>query len=232
MLSDAVPQTLDTTGAVVARAISRGTGPDAFAVLFRATGDELEPLARLHRGETTTAFRTEAFGGTVEQPVDEATLWRPHPDGHPLILLDRPLPTGHGDATGRITIISIRGDTLRSFALTTPARAIPRAAAERAVERQAECYSRLLPQLPLSPREFRETVAEVLAVPAYQSPFDRLVVAREGTIWLREGAFELDAATWRAFTLQGRPGGTVRLPTDEEVLAIDADRLWTAARGE
>jgi hypothetical protein len=61
--------------------------------------------------------------------------------------------------------------------------------------------------------------------PAFQPPIARMVLARNGEIWLQEMPTG-DRARWMILDAVGDPKGRVSLPTRVTVLLTDGEHVW------
>lgn len=187
--------------------------------------------SEIHRATVTSPVVQLDLSGdrrrSVFSPFQEYPLFGMSPQGDQLAVVDVPFP---GGTTGEFVIrrYGAGGDLRQTKRVTFPAVRLSRAAADSLLE---EHVTRLITagRQPEADRAlFRRLLRESLKVPGWFPAFDRIVLASDGNLWLRESA---NRNRWQILNSSGETIGWVRCDctiaaaTANFVWAIESDRL-------
>jgi hypothetical protein len=157
---------------------------------------------------------TEMYG---QQPYDNSPVYGVSEDGKRIAIVD--MTRAGNQPIVHVTQISPRGDTLlRATVPFTPVQVTNRMV-DSTVKAIASGWSR--------PGLERDTRA-ALYVPRFIPPVRRVLVANDGTMWLR--TFVRDGTPrWLVLSPQGRPTMTIDLPKNFELMSIEHG-VWGVER--
>lgn len=120
-------------------------------------------------------------------------------------------------ATYRVVVIGWRGDSLIDRQFRYSPVPIPQRVADSALDARRRLDPGQSPQI-------RELNA-ALIVPAHYPPIHRILLGRDGTVWLEEHATE-PGHHWLELDPTGRPAGRVTVAANVKVLAAEHGTLW------
>jgi hypothetical protein len=143
-------------------------------------------------------------------------------DGRPLAFVSTNSP-GAGSATYRVTVVRMDGDTICSRKY--PYSPIPLSARDSTsdINGPIRYLTGRYPDQP--PEVIRKAILDLPPYTTYP-PLDRVLVGRDGTIWLESSsrrATPLVERTWTVLAPNGDPLGVVTVPSN--VVIQDADRF-------
>jgi hypothetical protein len=194
------------------------------------------PVVRMDRRgnliETFGALRDEPpfrLQGTIDgremramvtRPVQMSGLWAVSPVDGSVIIVDRPIATGDGEARFRVQRLRSASDTIfnRNY-LYTPKR-IPQAGIDSILGRGA-----ILGDSPVPPEMLRQ-YRDQLGPLRYDAPISQLVAGRDGTIWLRREDLGLQQVDWLVLDDSGEPIAVFQTPASLRILQAERDRVW------
>lgn len=161
--------------------------------------------------------------GNVQRPWVDDPLWTTSPDGRAVVVVERPLATRAGDASFTILRIGLNGDTLFR-------RAVRYAAVERTDAETDAWYAakatQVAHQVSATEAAAERAIRRAVRPPRHHLPVTRLVVGRDGTIWLRREDTAAEAVDWQVFDATGAPLGRVALPSGYDLRRAQIDRVW------
>jgi hypothetical protein len=209
---------------------------------YRVTGDRTVTRLPLASFDTSGAFRAEVAelnvseqavrvdaGGVravIPHPVPMGSLWAVARAEPILVVVDR-----DSAATGfRLVALSpATGDTLLRRSYRVRPVPISRESFERELATAVE--RNLRGNRPITREQVEAVYRAGWSVPEVQVPVDRVLIADDGAIWLRRGAFGLEVATWWVLDRNGDLTAQLRLPADLHPLRINATHVWGTRRG-
>jgi hypothetical protein len=154
----------------------------------------------------------------VRIPFCQGAIYDIAPSGSDIAILDQSNPTTP-TAKYRLTLVSSRGDTIYSKALTSPAIAISKHLADSTIEARIH---------PASGQPLPEPLASTLKsvkIAAYEVPVTIVIAGGDGTVWLR---MQPDATTapWEIFDPHGALVGTLTLPRIMRPVVVSRTTFW------
>lgn len=128
-------------------------------------------------------------------------------------------PPELGTPTFRVTLIDAKGDT--TFARDFPYVPIPvtQAAIDSVKAQIAKAYEAL-------PAQIRDAVPDVAPAATF-APIRRVLLGRDGTVWLEEQMTE-PGHRWLQLAPDGRPAGRITLRPNVTLRAADAGTIWAS----
>jgi hypothetical protein len=106
---------------------------------------------------------------------------------------------------------------------------VDRATAEAERRRLVDHMARIRP---VSRGESESLYQQGFPIPPYQAGVDQVRAARDGSIWLRRGAFMKQQAEWLVLGETGATLATLRIPTDVEIHRVSRAYVWATSTGE
>jgi hypothetical protein len=183
-------------------------------------------IGRLLHGGRSARVQPRRLIGVIPRPVHSGTLHAIDYHSGDVIFVERPIATSRRSHTWQLVRVAASGDTVFSRSYAYDPVPIDRATVEREKQKQIE----LSMQLPgggqvAFPREEVEALWHAgYSVPPFQSAVDEIMLAANGEIWLRRGAFGEPRSEWIVLDAAGRQVGSLQLPSDRRV-AWASDRL-------
>lgn len=210
--------------------IARGKITETPHVHMDGAGTVLDTVWNQHWRTTDilALLNKDGRGGMYSsQPFGDATLSRVLEDGGMVVAEDR-VPDHADGATFSVTRLSPSGDTLwRSDLPYTPAPLDPARADSAAAawaKTSMQFMSRIRPDL--TEAGLAEEYRAAMYVPPFEPFLKGLVVASDGSIWLRRHEATPDGVEWWVLDDQGRPAGRIVMPEGLRVMAIHGDDVW------
>ena len=197
-------------------------GAQEAAFVVRASDGGIRPVLILPSGRDApwviSTFSCCSF------PVPFA-LWPQYsitPDGHQLVQLSAPLPTGP-NGRFRIVLADITGDTLFSRFYPYRAEPIPGAAQDSALNRVVPAPGHLIDV----PRDLPERVrAEARArMPSWYIAVESVLLGLDGTIWIGFRPAN-DHRRYLALSSRGDPVGELGVPAATRLRQASASHIW------
>lgn len=194
-------------------------------VRFTARG---EPIALLARREDRNEFGVMTQGTSrtyFPQPFTDSPLTAVAPDGSALVIVRRNAAP-HGDsAVFSVQRIHYSGRVSLSRNYQYRPLRLSRDAVARAVDEQAGGLAETrirTPEAAVVRRELRENLYR----PRFLPPVTRLVLGRDGTIWLRREELNRDMAWWHVLDARGRIIARAWVPARLSVRYADRTGIW------
>jgi hypothetical protein len=203
--------------------------PETPLARYGAARDSLGVLAWLEAGASRIRAETDTWRIGFEPPVHDGTLWDVSPGGQRVILVYRSTTTASGENSFRVMALSPAGDTLldRTFAYTPEP--VDRAAAEA---RRRSLVDNMVNNRPVTRSDAESLYRQGFPIPPYQAGIDQVRAARDGSIWLRRGAFVKEEADWLVLDESGAMVATLRVPADVEIRRVSRSHVWATTTGE
>jgi hypothetical protein len=192
-------------------------------------------IGRLLHGGRSVRVQPRRMIGVIPRPVHSGTLHAIDLHSGDVIFVERPIASSRRSHTWQLIRVAASGDTvfLRNFSYDPVP--IDRATVEREKQKQIE----LSMQLPgggrvAFPREEVEALWHAgYQVPPYQSAIDEIMLAANGEIWLRRGAFGEPRSEWLIMDNRGERIGSLTIPSssrlvwasDRNVVLVERDAL-------
>lgn len=190
-----------------------------------AVTDTLPPVAFGNSTwEITDPDNPQGGGSYRRQPFGDGSLWSRVPRERAFIHVDRTVPDSPEGAAVRVSRIDFDGDTVFTRLLPYTPLPLDPAAVDSVLSSAAEMVARA-PMWDVSPAQARAWAEAGFYRPAYRPAVDRLVVARDGTLWLR-GAGRGDPGAWWVLNAAGEPVAEARLPASVQVSLIQGEWVW------
>lgn len=161
-------------------------------------------------------------GVHFQQRLSDAPLWHVAHDGSAIALVDRLVSRDRAKGRYTVTIVGPAGVTLRQREIEYAPKALSRSLRESVIQQTLNQFGRS--NMRLRP--------EVVFTPAYLPPVTELFLATDGRVWLKREFSTAPTTTWDVLNRELQPMGTVTLPTDFKMLAVDGDRIWGTRIGE
>jgi hypothetical protein len=205
-ITEQVALRLDTAGAVLDTIV---VFPIA-KTIWRVT-DPKNPRA-------FASFRYQPFSDTELVEVSEYD---------PLIVrVSRPAATRAEPSSYSVTALTLAGDTIFAREFSYDPKPIELALVDSLVREFGASVSRSLVPGAATREQAEAWARNDLYLPAFHPPVSRMVIGRDGSIWLRGEALGEQRVEWRVLSPEGEPVGTVDLPARLRVIFVQGDRLW------
>ena len=165
------------------------------------------------------------------QPFGDGPLWSFVPRERALIMLDRTAPSSRDDATLRVSKLTFSGDTV--FSRTYRFEPVPVRSEE--VDSLLDERGLMMAEqgiFGVTAARGREWAALTLYQPAFKPGAVRMVLGRDGSIWLSPGPDGTGRDDWVVLDPAGEPIGRLKLPSGLQVFVVDPPQLWASQRDE
>lgn len=212
----------------VSEAVARGDQRRTVLVRMAADGTVRDTVwARPWEPWDVLPLPREGGGAYGDQPFADAPLWRGVPDGSRVVVTDRRVAPDGGTPSFHVTWIGSTGDTVART--TFPYEPVPLddPRIRQASSEVAESWAAFLREVgdPVVPDELRDRIEEALYVPPHMPPVTDLVVASDGSAWLRRAATEADeggsgTVEWWVLRPDGSLAARVSAPGDLRILQV------------
>ena len=217
-----------------AQLVAEGVVKRVPLVRLSRTGEVIDTLVLLSVGNTTLMIRDPATPRRVSfgfQPLSDESLWEVAPDGSSIVVVERPAAERKGPAFFRVTKLDAQGDTLlsRRYSYT------PRPLTEEVVDRVTNEWvdEKMSMSNPPSSRAAAERLFRTaLYRPAYHSPVTKLVMGRDGTIWLRREDVGDDRVVWNVLDKRGNVVAVLITRQKLRLFQADRDQIWGVENDE
>ena len=179
-------------------------------------------------------IESEAGSYYMYQPLNDSPWWVPVPGGEGIVVVDGPAASRDTDTTVDVLWIGVGGARLRR---TIPYQPVPVPASFRDSIREegiskiagARGYSAATgePVASGSSRSDAEKlIDEQLFQPRFFPPVTGILVGRDGTVWLRREETTEGDMKWEAVNREGTEWGSVPVPRNLRLVAVEGDRVW------
>lgn len=209
-------------GGVYSSSVQKGQSVRLPVLKVSEEGRIADTLAVLNHRNRNVGVQIGATQIFWNQPFSDTDLWDFSPSGNYLAIVER--PSSFGSYT--LTILSHVGDTIGSAEIRVDAKSLTDERVE-AIIAPTLAYARTRPWYADNfPRAYREA----LHIPEFCPPATDLVVADDGTAWVRredcEGAMVVQ---WDVFDRRATLKARVQLPNQARILYARDLELWTVA---
>lgn len=165
----------------------------------------------------------------IHMPNGTFTLFEFSTAENAVITIDRAI--GPETSTFVVHKTSIDGKVIYRRTFSQPTVTVSSDDVTKEINRMAVELSKYAPQI------LNETQARGMYLMAwgdikYQTPVDEIVAGRDGSMWLRRGAFAQTNAEWLAYDAAGNLTGRVVLPIATRVLAVSRTTIWVTENDE
>lgn len=222
-------------------AIARGTLTDVPYVHMDSAGSVVDTIWT-QRPRPTDVLALRRPSGEIamvsQQPFGDAPQWQVLDDGSMVVMSDR-VPTKAGGASFTVMRLDSAGDTTWRVAIPYTPLPLPSSRVDSAA---AAIAKRIAPQVEQEgmgtegtlEKRLRAALYAPLFVPFLQARVFRpngallngLVVAADGSVWLRRSEVAPNGVEWWVLDPQGQPKGRVEAPAGLRVELVHGDHLW------
>lgn len=168
---------------------------------------------------------------TGSQPFADGPLTAVEPSLGTLVVVERPAYTREGPAQLRVIRLSMTGDTVFRRDVAYEPVPLEAATVERVITGLVNRWEEGQGAAgEMSSEALTELAREALYTPDYHPPVARVVVGRDGTIWLRGVLAEEGRVEWRVLDRRGEPLGRFRLRAPLRIFVADQEAVWGVQR--
>jgi hypothetical protein len=205
-----------------------GNGRTAPLLRFSANWDILDTIADPDV-ITLAPLRIPAGGGRLrigQQPFDDNALWAVASNGTHAVIVDRRAALRAGNAEFRVTKLGLSGDTVFSKRYPYTARSVTAGLLDYIV---AETVGRFRAGPAAGDAGLaadRDAIRNAIHRPPTVPPVSALVVARDGSIWLRREELETPTVQWLVLDERGGIVATVVAPKKVKIRNADRGSVW------
>lgn len=228
------PEAAFNDGSFLLLVASGAPGSDGRRLLlfrYEYSAQELNLLADLEIDQSSARLDVGGSVLMLRRPVNASGLHALLPGGAGIVVVDQS-PVKSTAVPVTVARIGAKGDTVGRFHVRYEPRALAAEAARRELAPMAAAFaSDFVARTSETREQLEERYFAALEIPAYQAPFDRLVVSSNGDVYLREGAFTLDRAIWRVFSPAEAETMRFSLPAEVDIMAVSDSRLFTRTSG-
>jgi len=173
------------------------------------------------------------FGSYRNQPFTDTEIVQLSDYDMIGVRVDRSPPEADGAATFGVTIWRIDGDTVFSRRYAYEPIPLRTTIVDSIIDEFAEGVANSAFLAGRATKEQAEEWARAgLYVPTYHPPVSALVIARDGTLWLRGEELGEPTVRWRILSAEGDPMGVVELPAGFRMMYADGLQVWGSEAGE
>jgi hypothetical protein len=219
------------TGSLTAQQMARKQPRLVPVMLANRDGSDAKEIATstISKFTLVSYHKSGAPGGLtsnkyVTLALSDDPLLPASPNGAHVTLVQRPVATSGGKAKYQVTRLAPSGATMwvREFDYT-PQRVRPKHL-DGLLTRMGKGLVRAgdYPSMDAAKNALRSQ----LSIPKYYPPVSAALVGTDGTLWLRGVEPEAGPVEWTVLGPNGTPQQTVRIPTDIELLAVQARTAW------
>jgi len=221
--------------------IARGTLTDIPYVHMDSAGTVVDTIwiQAFRRTDVLALLRPSGRGGMyTQQPFGDAPQWQVLDDGSMVVMSDRVPPKAEG-ASFTVMRLNASGDTTWRVAIPYTPTPMPSSRIDSAV---AAIANRIAPHMAQEGMGTEGSVEKRLRDAVYAPPFvpfvqgmlvtpngallNGMVVAAEGSVWLRRSKVTRNGAEWWVLNPQGQPTGRVETPAWLRVVLVHGNHLW------
>lgn len=209
-------------------AIARGQLSEARHVLMNAEGDNLGTVwVQPYKPTDVLALLRDGGGTFSQQPFGDSPEFLVDPEGV-LLVLNRRVFDGVGEAVVTLTKIGMDGDTVRSKDLEYVPEPLPRASIDSAAHAQAEAMFDFMQRMNanLEIGKLEADIREATFAPDYLPAVRGMVRAEDGSIWIERFSRTDEGVVWWVVGPDLEPRATAVTPTGLRVLLITGDAIW------
>lgn len=216
------------------RLVATGELTEVPVLRMSGEGEVGDTIAVRSTRNTTWAILTDDFGFFSRQPFSDTELINLSPYALELVRVERTAATAADPDTFRVTKLTLRGDTVFTRGYAYLPQPVGAALVDSLVEEIGRRFEEMAPRFGSAPAPGRamEMVRETLYRPDFHPPVSRLLLGRDGTVWLRREDLPGDSIDWTLLAPNGEPIGTVAVPKRVTVQAADRQHIWGMMRDE
>ncbi len=193
----------------------------------RADGRAFGTLGHVATGNGLVSVSSGAVSLAMDHPLPSDDLPAVAPDGSGVVIVERGPTTEPDGAPYRVIRLGPTGDTLFARRYDYVPLPVSRAAADSLRRKMGATLAGIPRTGSLS-----DAIADALDLPAHQPPVTALVVATDGSIWLRREALGRDPVPWTVLAADGDPLATIDLPAGLVLHHISERTALGVVRGE
>jgi hypothetical protein len=221
--------------------IARGTLTDAPYVHMDSAGAVLDTIwiHPLRRTDVLALLRPSGGGGMfTQQPFGDAPQWQVLDDGSMVVMSDR-VPGKAEGAFFTVMRLNASGDTTWRVAIPYTPTPMPSSRIDSAA---AAIANRIAPYMKQEGMGTEGSLEKRLRGALYAPPFvpflqgrvvssngallNGMVVAADGSVWLRRSEVTRKGAEWWVLDPRGQPTGRVEAPAGLRVVLVRGNHLW------
>lgn len=228
------------------RMLADGTGlvyPSYSGRLVRTGRITRRPLLRISRPGTVldTLLWLPAGGDQISivmgemvhytsQPFSDEPLLAISPSGERIVVVERRAAEDRTSGYFQVTQMSAGGDTIMSRRYRYTPRPMPKPYVDSVVEAKAEVLARG-PSFRTASEAERE-LRKILYLPAMRVPITDVLVANDGSVWLKREDRPGDTQVWNVLGSTGEVRAAVAAPTGLSLRLVDGGNIWGVERDE
>lgn len=158
------------------------------------------------------------------QPWTNADAWNVSDTGNRIAVVQQPPPDASVSGTYRVEVFDSAGHRLRATRIGYHPIPLTRARVKRWIDSMlAGPVGKIFP----SKAAGRRALGEQVYRPAYVPPVRRVVLGRDGTIWIERGAVG-DSAAWDILDPDARPIARLKVPSNVAIHEVRGSSVWAA----
>lgn len=209
-------------------AIALGQLTEARHVLMNPEGDDLGTVwVQQYKPTDVLALLRDGGGTFSQQPFGDAPMFVVDPEGA-LLVLDRRVFEGVGEATVTLTRIGMDGDTVLATEFEYDPEPIPRERIDSAAHAVAEGMLAFMQRMnaDLEIGKLEADLREAMFAPDYLPAVRSMVRAGDGSTWIERFSRNEEGVLWWVVGPGLKPGATAVTPAGLRVLLITGDAIW------
>ena len=162
-----------------------------------------------------------AGGITGRQRLSGPSLLAAHPRGTSFVVLHQHAPRDEADAHFRLRKVDSSGQVLFARTFSYDPKPVPPAYEDSLIRFATDLIERWS-SLP----DVERTLRQNNIVPRLQPPATQLLLAVDGSTWIRREDVYTAVVTWLVLDPRGDPIAQLRLPTSQRILYVDGNVVW------
>lgn len=181
-------------------------------------GVVIDTLGHRYTAHDRAMLVTES-GGEVRsievfsQKFSDVTLWAVTPD-QGIVLVDRRIPEPSAPPTIGVHRLDASGQTVYRVAIPYEPTPIPASVVDSLILRYAVGGTD------------RSRIRDILFLPPTYPPIDRVLAARDGSVWMAHAGPDGEPVEWTVLDRHGVPVATLWVPENLKLYVIESDRIW------
>jgi hypothetical protein len=160
------------------------------------------------------------------QSFSDAPLVSVSPARGEVLLVERPVHSGEGPATYRLTRLSMTGDTVLQREVEYEPVPVGSDVVERVLDALVAQWSNQLQGSGVDESTLEELARGALFVPDYYPPVSAAGLGEDGSMWVRDAYSETGRIPWMVFDAEGRPVAQVPVSTSFQFRIGWLNELW------
>lgn len=192
-------------------------GARSFAPIVRTNGEGNDQL--LDRLAQAPIWRQAPLTGV--QPLTGPSLISADPQGSAFVVVHQHPPNGRESATFRVRKINAAGRVLFARIYHFEPRAVPPTFGDSLIRAGVEVIQAYRPM-----PDLEATLRRLTRIPRFQPPVTDVLLAVDGSIWLRREDLDLATVTWWILDQRGDLQGQLSLPAKQRIKYVDGDTVW------